>query len=106
MSFDEARSYRLTPRALDDLEFIWRHTAETWSVNRADAYTDELTRVFETLAAFPILARERKEFNPPVRIHVHESHLIIYLFTDKEVVIVRLLGGRQDWYSILKAAEG
>ena len=106
MSFDEARSYRLTSRALDDLEFTWRHTAETWSLNRADAYTDELTRVFETLAVFPILARERKEFNPPVRIHVHESHLIIYLFTDQEVVIVRLIGGRQDWYSILKAAEG
>jgi toxin ParE1/3/4 len=105
MSFDEARSYRLTPRALDDLELIWRHTAETWSVNRADAYADELTRVFETLAVLPTLARERKEFNPPVRIHVHESHLIIYLFADQEVVIVRLLGGRQDWISILKAVE-
>lgn len=105
MSFDETRSYRLAPRALDDLEEIWRYTAETWSVTLADRYADDLTRVFETIAALPTLARERTEFEPPVHIHVHESHLIVYVLTDDNVVILRLLGGRQDWISILKAAD-
>ncbi len=104
MSFDEARSYRLAPSAIDDLEDIWRYTAESWSVAQADRYTDDLARVFETIAALPTLARERPEFDPPVRIHTHESHLIIYLLVDDQVVIVRLLGGRQDWVSILKAS--
>lgn len=106
MSFDEARPYRLTPRALVDLEDIWRYTAEAWSVERADRYTDELARVFETIAALPTLARERTEFDPPVRIHTHESHLIVYALADDYVAILRLLGGRQDWVSILKAADG
>lgn len=105
MSFDEARLYRLAPRALDDLDDIWRYTAETWSVAQADHYTDDLARIFETLAALPTLARERTEFDPPVRIHTHESHLIIYVLADDRVVIVRVLGGRQDWVSILKAAD-
>lgn len=106
MSFDEARPYRLTPRALDDLEEIWRYTAETWSVGQADRFTDDLARVFETLAALPSLARERPEFDPPVRIHTHERHLIVYVVAeDDQVDIVRLLGGRQDWMAILNAVD-
>lgn len=105
MSFDDARPYRLAPRALEDLEEIWRYTAETWSVAQADRYTDDLARVFETISALPSLARERPEFNPPVRIHTHERHLVIYALSDDQLVIVRLLGGRQDWLSILKAAD-
>jgi toxin ParE1/3/4 len=53
----------------------------------------------------PTLARERSEFTPPVRIHVHESHLIVYTVTDYHITILRLLGGRQDWISVLKAAD-
>lgn len=105
MSFDEARPYRLTPRALEDLEEIWRYSAEIWSVMQADRYTDELARVFETIAALPTIARERTEFDPPVRIHTHESHLIVYVVAHDYVAILRLLGGRQEWVSILKAAD-
>jgi toxin ParE1/3/4 len=105
MSSDEPGSYRLAPRALADLDDIWRFTAETWSLNQADRYIDDLVCVFETIAVFPTLARERSEFSPPVRIHSHEGHLVIYLLADGEVVVLRVLGGRQDWLSILKAAD-
>ena len=94
--------YRLAPRALDDLDDVWRFSAETWSIEQADRYIDDLTRVFETIAAMPTLARERNAFTPPVRIHVHESHLVVYTIAGDHVVILRLLGGRQDWISILK----
>jgi toxin ParE1/3/4 len=105
MSSAEARRYRLTPRALEDLDEIWRYSAETWSIAQADRYVDELVRAFEALAAFPSLARERHEFSPPVRIHVHLDQLIIYVLVHDRVDILRLLGGRQDWVSILRAAE-
>lgn len=105
MSFDEARPHSLRPQALADLEDIWRYTAETWSITQADRYTDVLARVFETIAAFPTLARERPEFDPPVRIHTHERHPIIYVLADDQVVILRVLGGQQDWAAILTAAD-
>jgi toxin ParE1/3/4 len=105
MSSDEKRPFSLTPRALDDLENIWRYTAETWSVGQADRYIDDLTGMFETIAILPMLARERREFDPPVRIHAHESHLIVYLLADNHVAILRLLGGREGWVSVLKSAD-
>lgn len=105
MSSGEARQYRLAPRAYTDLDDIWRYTAETWSIDQADHYIDELTRIFTMIAAFPTLARERREFTPPVRIHVHESHLIIYTITEDYIAILRLLGRQQDWISILRAAD-
>ena len=105
MSSVEGRPYRLTPRALEDLDEIWRYSAETWSLEQADHYIDELVRAFEALAAFPSLARERLEFSPPVRIHVHLDQLIVYVLADDRVEILRLLGGRQDWVAILRSAE-
>ncbi len=105
MSFDEARPYRLAPRAYDDLDDVWRYSAETWSIEQADHYIDGLVRVFETIAALPTLARERSEFDPPVRIHTHQSHLIVYVLAGEHVDILRVLGGRQDWLSILRAAD-
>ena len=105
MSSVEGRRYRLTPRALEDLDEIWRYSAETWSIAQADRYIDELVRAFEALAAFLSLARERHEFTPPVRIHVHLDQLIVYAVSHDHLEILRLLGGRQDWVAILRAAE-
>ncbi|HEV7268456.1 MAG TPA: type II toxin-antitoxin system RelE/ParE family toxin [Falsiroseomonas sp.] len=104
MSSGEPGAYRLTPRALSDLDDIWRWSAETWSIAQADRHVDELAQVFETIAAMPGLARERREFTPPVRIHLHDNHLVIYAIAEDYIVILRLLGARQDWLSILKAA--
>lgn len=53
----------------------------------------------------PTLARERPEFAPPVRIHTHDSHLIVCTMTDNDALILRVLGGRQDWLTILDAAD-
>jgi toxin ParE1/3/4 len=105
MSSSKAGRYRLVPRAFDDLDDIWRFSAETWSIAQADRYIDELTRTFETIASVPTLAHERREFSPPVRIHVHENHLIVYTIATDHVAILRVLGGRQDWVSILKAVD-
>ena len=101
----ETAEYRLSPAALADLDDIWRYSAETWSVAQADRYLDELARVFEMIAAMPTLAREHREFDPPVRIHAYQSHLVIYTHSGKDITILRLLGGRQDWLAILKAAD-
>lgn len=105
MASGEAGQYRLTPRALADLEDIWRFSAETWSIAQADRYVDDVARVFELIAIMPTLAREHCELSPPVRIHIHGSHPIIYTIAEDHVSIIRLLGGRQDWVSILKAAD-
>jgi toxin ParE1/3/4 len=102
---DKARRYELTPKALADLDDVWRYSADIWSVDQADRYIDEIAQAFETLVRMPGLARERSEFQPPVRIHVHGQHLIIYLWDTDLVKVIRVLGGKQNWRGILDALE-
>lgn len=51
------------------------------------------------------MARGRSDVTPPVPIHVHEGHVVIYQLVKRQVVILRLTGGGQDWRAILAAAE-
>lgn len=105
MSADDLTSYRLTPAAQGDLEDIWLYTLEQWSLQQADRYTDILEDTFDRLLFLPEMARERSEFNPPVRIHPSAEHLIIYRIEVDHLVILRVLGAWQDWQAILRAMD-
>ena len=93
--------FRVTPRAQQDLEEIWRYSADTWSVEQADTYIDSLFQAIDIIGAMPSLARERSEFTPPVRIHPSGQHLIIYRIELGYLLIIRILGGQQDWQAVL-----
>ncbi|WP_431355772.1 type II toxin-antitoxin system RelE/ParE family toxin [Caulobacter segnis] len=66
---------------------------------------DDLAAVFDMIATLPSLGREWTLFDPPVRTHVHRQQLIVYRLEDDHLAILRLLGGAQDWISILAAAD-
>lgn len=106
MATGELTGYRLTPKAQDDLEAIWRYTAETWSAVQADTYIDTLIAIIETIVAMPRLARERVDFDPPVRIHPAAEHLIIYCIEGDTILVIRILGGRQNWRAMLEVIDG
>lgn len=57
MSSDKLTGYLLTPKAIEDLENIWRYSAETWSVDQADIDIDGLGQLFDGLVQTPFLAR-------------------------------------------------
>ena len=97
--------YRLTPKAEDDLEAIWRYSAGIWSTDQADPYIDTLIRTIKNIVALPTIARERLEFDPPVRIHPSAEHLIIYYIDADTIHIVRVLGGRQNWRALLEVID-
>ena len=95
-------AYRLLPRARADLADIWTFTAHRWSVEQADTYAAGLTRECAALVAFPVLARERREFDPPVRIRHYQSHLIVYGIVETDIVVIRILHGNRDWQTIIE----
>lgn len=105
MTTDKLTHCRLTPKAVDDLEGIWAYPAKKWSLAQADIYIDGFTQSFETIALTPLIARERTEFAPPIHIHPHDRHLIIYAIEYDHIVILRLLGGQQDWQAILQKMD-
>ncbi|WP_264319382.1 type II toxin-antitoxin system RelE/ParE family toxin [Rhizobium terrae] len=52
------------------------------------------------LADNPRMARERRELKPPMRLHPHQAHVIAYTIREHDILIVRVLHGRQDWQSL------
>ncbi|MDC0660487.1 type II toxin-antitoxin system RelE/ParE family toxin [Leisingera sp. SS27] len=97
---DEPR-WRIRPAARDDLAAIWRYGLETWGEAQADAYAGSLFALFDLLADFPGMARERVEFTPPVRIHPTGAHLVIYRLEQGRPEIIRILHARQDLMAFL-----
>lgn len=92
----ESRVWAVRPAAPADLADVWRHSAVHWGAEQADHYSDGLFALFDLLAEFPELGRERTEFAPPVRIHPSGAHLVIYRLTGRGVEIVRVLHAHQN----------
>jgi toxin ParE1/3/4 len=91
----------LTPEAECDLEGIGVYTARIWSVVQANSYIEELVETFDVLSNAPLIARERAEFTPPVRVDRHQSHVIIYRLSGKDLAVVRVAHMKQNWASLL-----
>ena len=105
MSDKEVSTYLLTPEAEKDLEDIWLYSYETWSENQANRYIEILEDTFVRLSYMPEQARELLDFDPPVRIFPSTKHIIIYRIAGKAIVILRILGARQDWITILHSLD-
>lgn len=93
-------SYRFSGKAEDDIISVYLDGVRDFGVAQAERYHKELEQVFGILAGNPYLARMRGELTPPVRIHPHGSHLIVYHVEDNEdVLILRIRHAREDWVS-------
>lgn len=105
MSDKEVSTYLLTPEAEKDLEDIWLYSYETWSEHQANRYIEILEDTFVRLSYMPEQARELLDFDPPVRIFPSAKHIIIYRIAGRAIVIIRVLGARQDWMTILRKLD-
>jgi len=88
--------FRISGPAEADLEDIARYTEQQWGRSQRDRYLLGMNDKFEALSQAPIIAAERTEFEPPVRIHHHEKHLIVYVIDDSGILIVRVLHENMD----------
>ena len=96
--------YRLTRRAEADLTEIYGAGLSAFGVAAADSYLSGLLDTFDLILRNPELGRLRVEFSPPVRIHAHRAHIIIYIADNAGVLIVRIRHGREDWRSAREGA--
>jgi toxin ParE1/3/4 len=92
---------RLTPKAEEDVIGRYGYGVTTFGVDQTEQYYAALNSTFLLLVDQPLLARERIEFTPPVRIHFHGSHVMVYVVVDGTLLIVRVRGNRQDWARVL-----
>ncbi len=90
-------SYNTTRQADQDIIEIYLRGVAEFGVDQAERYLEGMVSVFDLLAENPQLARQRPEFDPPVRLHPYHAHMIVYITRDDEIQIVRVLHGRQEW---------
>ena len=90
-------NFKTTRQADGDIIDIYVHGVAEFGVDQAERYHEGMVSVFELLAENPHLARERREFDPPVRLHPYQAHMIAYVVRDDGILIIRVLHGRQAW---------
>lgn len=96
-----SNSWTLRPAAEVDLSDIWLQGASTWGMDQADGHADGLFALFDLLAEFPEIARERTEFSPPMRIHPSGAHLVMYRKTEVGIELIRILHAHQNLAAFL-----
>ena len=82
--------------AEQDLIDIWLYTSEQWNEEQADFYLDDLNQTIRLLSEQPLISRERDDISPPVRIHHHNRHIIVYSAEEQNIYIVRVLHDSMD----------
>jgi len=73
-----SKGWRLTPRALEDLDAIADYTVEKWGVDQLESYLEALIERFEWLAENQMLGRDRSDVHPGYRCFPEGSHIVFY----------------------------
>jgi len=87
--------YRLSKRALEDLDRLYEYGVETFGLEQANHYYDGLIVKFQDIADNPQHAAAMNHIYPELRRSVYKRHSVYFLPASGGVQIVRILG-RED----------
>ena len=88
-------TYVLSPMAEADLEDIWAYTAETWSAEQAEIYTNDIINVFEELAGGQKKGRPVEVREGYLKALVGR-HAIYFQIRSDVIAIIRILHQSMD----------
>jgi len=95
--------YRITNKAIIDLEDIWNYTVETWSERQADLYYEMLIGFCQHIADNPACGKSYDEIAEDLCGFIANKHIIFYRkVPQNEIEIVRILHGRMDLKSRIR----
>jgi toxin ParE1/3/4 len=90
-------SYRLTNKAVEDLNQIWKYSLNTWSEEQADYYYQMLISICQDLADNPGIGRTYDTILPGLLGFIANKHIVFYRVIEAELIeVVRILHGRMD----------
>ena len=97
-------NYRISGKALEDIEHIWLYTFENWSLEQAERYVNLIFDEIEYVAENPFSGKDYSYIRKNYRCSKVKSHLIFYrlLEKQKEIEIIRVLHERMDIENRLK----
>jgi toxin ParE1/3/4 len=89
--------YRLTNKAVEDLNDIWGYTYDNWSEEQADKYYYLLLDFCQNIADKPELGKNYKGISPDLFGLLINRHIIFYRkITANLTEITRILHSRMD----------
>ena len=90
-------NYKLTKKAVQDLNQIWNYTFDKWSENQADKYYHELINHCSKVAKDPILGIQYDFLIEGLKGSKVNKHIIFYRqISDNEIEVERILHERMD----------
>lgn len=96
-------NYRISNKAVSDLDGIWIYTFKNWSVQQANRYYNLIISEIEFLAVNPDSGKSMEHIKKGYSASKVKSHLIFYkLNADNIIEIVRILHQRMDVENRLK----
>ena len=87
---------RKSVRAKRDLVEIWRYSRKHWNEAQADAYLDLIDDALKRLCRHPAMGVDVDELLSGARRWKVGSHHIYYVVAEGSLLVVRVLGARQD----------
>ena len=88
---------RISRRAATDLGDIADYTIAEFSIEQARKYRNQLQACFDSLFNNPHLGRSADDIAPQLRRIRQQAHVIFYVATTDEVLIVRVLHYSMDF---------
>lgn len=89
-------SYRVTPRAQQDLINIGRYTLEMWGKKQRNLYLRAIEQRFRLIADNPYMGRHRPDVKEGYYSFPQGSHVIFYLIHDNGIDIIGVPHQRMD----------
>lgn len=86
--------HKLSPRAVRDVAQLYRKSILQFGAAHADRYLDRLDALFVSLGENPYAVAARPDL-PGIRLKRFEAHHVYFTVAGDEVIIVRVLHGRQ-----------
>ncbi|MDP4265554.1 MAG: type II toxin-antitoxin system RelE/ParE family toxin [Bacteroidota bacterium] len=88
--------YRISKKAVIDLEEIWLYTVEKWSMAQADRYYSLIFDEIDHICENPTSGKAMDHIRDGYRASKVKSHLIFYRVINDIIGIIRILHERMD----------
>ena len=84
-----------SPAAIADIDGIWNYTAETWGLDQADRYTDDIHDTCNALAAGLKKGRAVDVHNGYFKYSVGK-HFVFFIMAGDGITVIRVLHQQMD----------
>jgi toxin ParE1/3/4 len=89
--------FRFRPKAIVDINSIWKYTFRTWSRTQANRYVAQIYEVCQKIADNSAIGKLRYDIDEKLYALLSGKHIIFYrVASPNEIIIVRILHGQMD----------